>query len=58
MAAASDGGLHIGGGRVLGVGATGPTLDEARRRAYTAVSAISWEDMTYRRDIASESATA
>jgi phosphoribosylamine--glycine ligase len=58
MAAAPDGNLHIGGGRVLGVGATGPTIDEARRRAYRAVSAISWEGMTYRRDIARQDATA
>lgn len=52
VAAAPDGSLRTGGGRVLGVGATGPTIEEARNRAYSAVSAISWEGMTYRHDIA------
>jgi phosphoribosylamine--glycine ligase len=52
MAAGPDGELRTSGGRVLGVGATGPSIDEARRRAYEAVSTVSWEGMTYRHDIA------
>ena len=39
------------GGRVLGVTATGETLDEALRTAYAAVDRISWNGMQYRRDI-------
>jgi phosphoribosylamine--glycine ligase len=39
------------GGRVLGVTATGPDLDEALQRAYAAVSEIRWDGMHYRRDI-------
>jgi phosphoribosylamine--glycine ligase len=39
------------GGRVLGVTATGPTLDEARRRSYAAIGEIHWDGMHYRRDI-------
>lgn len=39
------------GGRVLGVTALGGSLDEARQRAYTATSRISFEGMHYRRDI-------
>lgn len=46
------------GGRVLGVTGSGPTLSEARARAYAAVDMISWEGMQYRRDIAALSATA
>jgi phosphoribosylamine--glycine ligase len=40
------------GGRVLDVTATGPTLREARDRAYAALAHISWPGMHYRRDIA------
>ena len=39
------------GGRVLGVTATGQTLDEALAAAYRAVGYISWNGMQYRRDI-------
>lgn len=40
-----------GGGRVLGVTATGATLDGALRRCYTAIGDIKWDGMHYRRDI-------
>jgi len=40
------------GGRVLNVTALGDTFAAAIDRAYEAVSAISWDGMTYRRDIA------
>ena len=40
------------GGRVLNVTALGDTFAQAIDRAYEAVDAISWEGMTYRRDIA------
>ena len=39
------------GGRVLGVTATGATLDEALKTAYKAAEKISWNGMQYRRDI-------
>jgi phosphoribosylamine--glycine ligase len=39
------------GGRVLGVTAAGPTLEEALRRCYTAAQHVSWDGMQYRRDI-------
>lgn len=39
------------GGRVLGVTATGLTLDEALGRCYRAVGEIHWDGMHYRRDI-------
>lgn len=39
------------GGRVLGVTATGQTLDVALSRCYEAVGDIHWEGMHYRRDI-------
>ena len=39
------------GGRVLGVTATGETLDLALSRCYQAVGDIHWEGMHYRRDI-------
>jgi phosphoribosylamine---glycine ligase len=40
------------GGRVLGVTARGPSVAEARRRAYAAVDAIDWPGGFCRRDIA------
>ena len=40
------------GGRVLGVTGVGPTLIEARHRAYTGVGSISWPGAHYRTDIA------
>lgn len=39
------------GGRVLGVTATAPSLDEALRHSYSAIDKISWDGMHYRRDI-------
>lgn len=55
--AAPDGdGLVTGGGRVLGVGATGPTIAAARQRAYDAIPILSWAGMTYRHDIAGAAA--
>jgi phosphoribosylamine--glycine ligase len=49
---AREGRVLTAGGRVLTVTGTAPDLDEARRRAYEAVSTIGFEGMTYRRDIA------
>jgi phosphoribosylamine--glycine ligase len=50
---ARDGdGLVTAGGRVLGVGAHGSSITEARQLAYDAVAMLSWPGMTYRRDIA------
>ncbi len=40
------------GGRVLDVAAVGPSLAEARRRAYEAAGRISWPGVHYRTDIA------
>jgi phosphoribosylamine---glycine ligase len=39
------------GGRVLGVGALGTTLSEARDSAYSALKTIHWRGMHYRHDI-------
>ena len=44
------------GGRVLGVTATGETLDVALSRCYDAVAEIHWDGMHYRRDIGRTSA--
>jgi phosphoribosylamine---glycine ligase len=53
---AGDGGvgtqLVTAGGRVLGVTALGPTLEEARTRAYRGVALITWPGMQARTDIA------
>jgi phosphoribosylamine--glycine ligase len=43
----------VDGGRVLNLVGTGPTLEEARERAYTAVGAVGWPGMQFRTDIAS-----
>jgi phosphoribosylamine--glycine ligase len=43
------------GGRVLGVTATGLTLDAALNRCYAAVGEIRWDGMHYRRDIGKQS---
>jgi phosphoribosylamine-glycine ligase len=48
---ATDGEWLTAGGRVLGVTATGETLDRALYRCYEAVSEIHWDGMHYRRDI-------
>jgi phosphoribosylamine--glycine ligase len=50
--AGDDGGLVTAGGRVLDVTALGPTVPEARRRAYAGVAEISWPGMFTRTDIA------
>jgi len=46
------GGVRTNGGRVLNVTAVGPTLAEARERAYAAVALISFPGARWRRDIA------
>jgi phosphoribosylamine---glycine ligase len=46
-----DGAYVTAGGRVLSVVATGPTLAEARAKAYANIERISFEGMHYRRDI-------
>ena len=43
--------IVTGGGRVLGVTATGDSLPEALSRAYQAISEIQFEGIYYRRDI-------
>ena len=49
-----DGKFYTAGGRVLNVVGTGPTVIEARARAYAAVEQIPFEGMQYRTDIALE----
>ncbi|MGZ6944852.1 MAG: phosphoribosylamine--glycine ligase [Acidimicrobiia bacterium] len=44
--------IRTAGGRVLSVTALGPTIPEARTRAYDAASRISWPGMQHRTDIA------
>ncbi len=46
-----DGNICANGGRVLGVTATGPSLEEAQSRAYKAVDMIDWPEGFCRRDI-------
>ncbi len=46
-----DGQIVAVGGRVLNVTATGPTIAEARKRAYDAVDLVHWPDAFCRRDI-------
>ncbi len=48
---AGAGGIEAAGGRVLNVCATGPTLAEARTRAYAAIDRIDWPGGFCRRDI-------
>jgi phosphoribosylamine--glycine ligase len=48
----AEGRLTTAGGRVLHVCGTGPTLAEARARAYAGVAEISWPGMHHRGDIA------
>ena len=52
VAADPDGALVTAGGRVLTVTGRGPTVYEARQRAYEAVAEISWPGMCHRTDIA------
>lgn len=47
----SNGAWLTSGGRVLGVTATGETLDAALSQCYRAVADIRWDGMHYRRDI-------
>lgn len=49
-----DGRFLTHGGRVLGVTATGATLQEARAAAYEAAACIHWEGMQFREDIGGE----
>ncbi len=51
-----SGPFYTAGGRVLGVTAVAPTLEEARARAYAAVAPIEWEGMQLRHDIAAAAA--
>ncbi len=48
---AADGAVVTSGGRVLTVGAHGPTLERAARRAYAAVASITWPGEHHRMDI-------
>ena len=50
--ALANGGVVTSGGRVLGVTATGPTLEETLKRAYSAVLKIKFDGAQYRTDIA------
>ncbi|MFA6520285.1 MAG: phosphoribosylamine--glycine ligase [Candidatus Paceibacterota bacterium] len=43
--------LVTNGGRVLGISASGNTLEEALNKAYAAIEKISFEGMQYRKDI-------
>ena len=53
----ADGELVTADGRVLNVCGRGPTLAEARARAYEGVAQISWDGMYHRRDIAETAAS-
>jgi phosphoribosylamine---glycine ligase len=50
--------VNTAGGRVLAITALGSTMEEARARAYEAVSRIHFEGCHYRRDIALEAVAA
>lgn len=50
--AEKDGKIVTNGGRVLGVTAVGKTVEQAKKRAYEAVSKISFEGAYFRKDIA------
>ena len=52
----ADGSLVTAGGRVLDVTALGPTVGDARQRAYAAAAAVTWSGVQYRRDIAAAAA--
>jgi phosphoribosylamine--glycine ligase len=47
----AEGEILTGGGRVLGVTAAAPTLEEALARAYEAMEKIHFDGIYYRRDI-------
>ena len=53
----AEGRLVTAGGRVLAVTGMGPTLAEARERAYRGLDRISWPGLQARRDIAEEAAS-
>ena len=57
-AAGENGGFVTAGGRVLGVTATGETLQEAIRQAYAAARGIRWEGVQLRGDIGSRALAA
>ncbi len=44
-------GIVTDGGRVLAVTGKGSGIDEAKRNAYESISAISWQDVYFRKDI-------
>ncbi|MBI5344998.1 MAG: phosphoribosylamine--glycine ligase [Deltaproteobacteria bacterium] len=46
-----DGSIVTAGGRVLGVSALGDGIEDAIKRAYSAVEKISWDGAYYRKDI-------
>jgi phosphoribosylamine--glycine ligase len=50
--------LVTAGGRVLNVCGSGPTLHEARMRAYAGVNRINWPGLQVRTDIAATAAEA
>jgi phosphoribosylamine--glycine ligase len=47
--------LLVNGGRVLNLVGTGPSLAQARDRAYAAVEAVRWQGAQFRTDIAAQS---
>ena len=49
--ALKDGNVVTSGGRVLGVTAAAPSLQEALNRAYEAIAEVDFQGMYYRRDI-------
>jgi phosphoribosylamine--glycine ligase len=52
----AGGPFHTAGGRVLGVTALAPTLQEARANAYAAAAPIEWDGLQLRHDIAAQAA--
>lgn len=50
-AKSAAGDLLTAGGRVLGITATGETLEQALASCYSAIEKVNWEGMEYRRDI-------
>lgn len=58
VGADDEGRLITAGGRVLAVTGQGPTIADARDRAYRAVEALDWPGMHHRRDIAADAAEA
>ena len=54
VALGEDGRLVTAGGRVLDIVGRGPTVEEARRRAYEATAELSWPGLHHRTDIATE----